>query len=85
MPPVLVPVEMFPVHIMRSPGIVYKEAMLSETYKRLPLLQWSDRGYRRSYSIGVRTTLALDTSTLIITVKRSMVSHSDTRLDLSAT
>lgn len=61
---------------------MYKNVMLFEQWRYIPLLQWPDEWHGRFFSMDVKTLLVLDTSAQVITVKNPTMLHPGVRLVL---
>lgn len=81
-PPGLVPVQKFSVHVMNLLGNVYKCATFFEKCRYIPLFQWFDKWNGPFYSLDVETLLTLDTLPHRIRMKRSTIPHPNPEQDL---
>lgn len=59
---------------------MYRNAMLLEKCRQIPVLQWADKRWRRFYSVDVQILPVLDTLLQVTTVKKTTVPHPDSDL-----
>lgn len=82
MPPGVVTVQTFLVHITHFLGNLFEYSLLFGECLHNRLFQYSGKWHGRSYSMDMKTCLVLDTPACEIPVKQSAISRPDFRLCL---